>query len=386
MERLKYCEDVVIWHEARLAIISSDPGRAQFNAFTGEGDEAAALDGQLWVYHLDTRRLAPLHISNWPSDRKLHTLGLGILEQASAPHSPNELHAILSAANYSQKAASIEMLRLTVKTGLSASEDFTVNADLIHTFVHKDLTSPNAVFPLSRSQVLFTQSYGASPRKHPILFKLEQLVAWPGGSVKLATLNESSGESTVSTLVRNISMANGLAMNGNRTVVAVSACTSHAVQIYDFQPPTNEAGSTTSFQLRHRQCVPVSFLPDNLSFVPNDYTGRAEVLLATGHPDALDFLKTAKNPFGVFKAPSRVAKIMIQPRGHPRQSIATQAKSLFVESGKEVQTIFESRGDYMATSSTAASYLNAKGEAELLVCGLWDDGLLVCKDVDVRVP
>jgi len=383
-DALAYCEDVVVWHDARVAIISSDPGRAHFNAFTGEGNAATAKKGKLWILRLDSHELVPLVLEHWPEGRGLHTLGLGLLEQLS--DSSGRETAILSAANYSQKAASIEMFRMSFEA--DSDHGPVVTAKWYASFVHEGITSPNAVIPLSEDAVLFTQSYGASPRKRPLLAKVEQVVAWPGGSLRLAhrDAGSSSSKPVVRILVKNISMANGIAMNDSKTILAVAACTSHTIHIYDIDGLESESNPASSLQVNFRHSVPVSFLPDNLSFVPNERHDQSdEVLLAAGHPDALGFLKTAKDPLGSYKAPSRVAKVTIQSSRralHP--SLFTQLVNLFREQGSEVRTVFESKGEYMGTSSTAASYRNADGKLEMLVCGLWEDGLLVCLDVNLE--
>jgi len=228
---------------------------------------------------------------------------------------------------------------------------------------------------------MFTESYGFVPRKYPILSKLEQVVAYAGGSLKLAT--QSPTEISCVTLVKHISMANGLAVNDKKTIIAVAGCTSHNVHIYDVKGVTESGGIASPEQVKYRKTVPVEYLPDNLSFVPDKEDGT-ETILSAGHPDALGFLKTAKNPNGSYRAPSRVAKITIKGKAQDDlHSFGTKFMNLFSAQGGEAKSVFESKGEYFATSSTAAVYKNSKGKDEVLICGLWEDGILVCRDVDI---
>lgn len=65
-------------------------------------------------------------------------------------------------------------------------------------------------------------------------------------------------------------------------------------------------------------------------------------------------------------------------------SIMEKIKELFTSQDKDAVTVFECLGSFYGTSSTAAAYQNYEGMDEMVVCGLFEDGILVCKDMDLK--
>ena len=362
---LNHCEDILIWDSLRVAIISNDPARPVFNAFSGEGTEAHSPVGQLLLYHLDSRQIKPLQITGWPQGRPLHPLGIGFVET-----SPSK-EGVLALANYQQHAASIEVLQLRV----SEASPLSISAIHLRSIEHPGVTSPNAVVPLSESQILFTNSYGYSPRLFPLRSKLEQISAYPGGALKSLQIADS-GDIACTTLASRIALANGLALNTNKTILAVAGSTSHNIHVYDV------LHDKYSFSLKFRKTIQIGFLPDNLRFISQGDSTKDEVLLAAGHPSALDYLKTAKSS-GRIRAASRVVKISVSKAQDVRSGLWHKLSSLFQVIGEEVHTVFESLGNFYGTSSTATAFKGEDGKQEMLLTSLWEHGIMRCTDVDV---
>ena len=361
-----------MWRTLRLAILSTDPSRGTFNPFTGTGDHAAAYNGKLQVIDLDddVRPPVDLHIKDWPEGLPLHPLGIDLLELQAD-------EALLGIVNMTEKHCTVKLVRLHAfyQPGEPRARP-TIRASHIASFAHPSLTSPNAVVVLSETAVLCTNSFSISPRTSLLANTIEQLLAIPGGSVKL--LNRGPGETTCKTIIRGIPLANGLALNRNKDVLAVASTTGSYVAIYDVKDL--ERGVLS---LRSKVQVGRGFLVDNLHFV-NDVAG--EVLLCAGHPSAMQYLKLAK-AFGKggVTAPSRVVKISIPVHSSSAHAPGTKEwiSSLFISQGQGVQTVFESAGGFFRTSSTAVAYTAKDGKQNMLVCGLWQDGLLKCENVDL---
>ena len=359
-----------MWRTLRLAILSTDPSRGTFNPFTGTGDHAAAHNGKLQIIDLDNDASDPidLEIKNWPEGLPLHPLGIDVLELRAD-------EALLGVVNMTETRCAVELVRLHAFYKRSSPNGRpSIHASHIASFAHPSLTSPNAVVVLSETSVLCTNSFSISPRTSLLANKVEQLLAIPGGSVKLLTC--SSGETTCRTLVRGIPLANGLALNRNKDLLAVASTTGSYVAFYDVKDL--ERGVLS---LRSKVQVGRGFLVDNLHFV-DDVAG--EVLLCAGHPSAMQYLKLAK-AFGKggVTAPSRVVKITIPSHSNSPAAPGTKdwISSLFSSQGSEAQTVFESAGGFFRTSSTAVAYTAKVGKQNMLVCGLWQDGVLKCEDV-----
>ena len=370
----------MIWQKHRIAILSTEPSRAVFNPFTAKGNHRAADNGKLQLYDLDTGAVEDLVIKDWPKDRAFHPLGINLLE---TPGTANE--AILGVANCPEGPCSIEMLRLQYD-----KETLRLKVQYVRSLEHPGITSPNAVVVLSENEVLFTNSFGVSPRTSKLLHTIEQSLSLPGGSGKLLT--NSEGKITCKSLISKIPLANGLALSSDRKVLAVASTMGQYVSIYGVDDAAG--GIMSSQHLKHRKDVPVGFLVDNLHFVERrhdedpfgDASERVETdytLLCAGHPSALEFLATAAKPLDESKAPSRVVKISVPHSVKGPPGIGSAARELFTKRGKEVETLFESKGDFFATSSTATAFETKEGKQAMLVCGLWEKGLLVCEDVAI---
>ncbi|CAD6569787.1 MAG: hypothetical protein CYPHOPRED_003579 [Cyphobasidiales sp. Tagirdzhanova-0007] len=372
-----------MWHSLHAAVLSSDPGRPIFNAFSAEGVEKKAPAGRLLLYYLDSRQVTPVVINGWPEGRPFHPLGIGLLESSSPSSFAT---AILAVANYQQHSASVEMFRLTAKPAdlPSTSPPSSISAVHLRTFEHPSITSPNAVVPLSESHVIFTNSYRISPRRTPLLAKLELMFAYPGGRV-IALFGDANGQVASTTLASGIAIANGLALNADRSILAVAGSMSHSIHVYDVRNGNERI--TDSTQLRLRKTVPVGFSTDNLQFVHQHGKKDEELLLAAGHPDALAYLRTAKTGGGTL-APSRIAKIRIAkavPAAGTPPSLLQRVYSLFEVKDGDAVIIFESLGSFYGTSSTAAPFRDPEhgGKQEMLVTSLWEHGMMRCKDVDL---
>lgn len=379
-DTIKYAEDLVIWPRDKIAIFSTDAGRGIFNAFTGEGDEVKAGNGSLktWVIGSeDSTDIRELRIEGWPEGRSFHPLGINTHDIPGT----NGQEAYLAIANCMSKTCCIEMAKLAYSTSEAGSP--TLAATYLYSLEHPSITAPNAVVILSDKQVLFTNSFKYAPRRSLFLNTIEQFIAIPGGSVELLTYDTVQKRTVCNRVISGIALANGLAMNKDKNILAVASSTAHYVRIYHVTGA--DQGVTSAAQFTLRRTIHVGMSADNLRFcepATTEASAENETLLCAGHPRVLEFVKTAKNPDKPFRSPSKVVKIKV-PRNALPLSTLQKVKELFTTQDKEAVTIMECLGNFYGTSSTAAAYDVGGGKEGLLVCGLFQDGILVCKDVDL---
>lgn len=376
---IKYAEDLIIWPRDKIAIFSTDAGRGVFNAFTGEGDEAKAGNGALktWIIGSeDPNSVQTLVIQGWPEGRSFHPLGINILD---IPGSDGK-EAYLAVANCMSKTCCIEMLRLAYTSSDTGMPG--LSAVYLHSLEHPSITAPNAVVLLSEKQILFTNSFKFPPRHSLLMNTIEQFLAIAGGSVELLTYDAAQNRAVCDTVISGIALANGLAMNTEKTVLAVASSTAHYVRIYDLTDV--EGGVTSAAQFKLRRTIHVGMTADNLRFVESPVAAGLvnETLICAGHPVVLDFVKTAKNPNKPFRSPSKVVKIKVAKQA-AKLSLSSKIKELFTTQDHDAVTLFESLGTFYGTSSTAAAFDAGNGKSGMIVCGLFEEGVLVCKDVDL---
>lgn len=377
---IKYAEDAVIWPRNKIVIFSTDPGRGVFNAFTGEGDEDKAGNGYLMTWTIgsnDINDVKELRLDDWPAGRSFHPLGITIFDIPGS----NGSEAYLAAANCMSQTCCIEIFKLSYSPELP--HDTRLSATYLHDLAHPSITAPNALVILSNRQVLFTNSFKYPPRKSLFLNTLEQSLSIPGGSVQLLTYDSAQKTTVCETVIPGIAFANGLAINNERTILAVASSTAHYVKLYDLV--NIEHGVTSPGQFQLRRTVHVGMTPDNLRFLDSDdTTGTSGVLLCAGHPRVLDFVKVAKNPSDPFRSPSKVVKIKVPKQTNPSSTLA-KIRELFTNQDVDATTIFECQGSFYGTSSTAVAYASSNSEMSMIVCGLFEDGILVCNGVDLGI-
>lgn len=365
-----FAEDVVALPSENIAVLSTDPSRNVYNAFTNEGDEAAAPDGQL--VFLDLSRspeevdAVSLQIGGWPGGRVFHPLGLGY-----ATHD----HNLFAVANMASPPG-VEILRLD----LGAEPP---KMTWVRTLSHPSLTTPNSVVVLSETQVLVTNSFRFSARQHRLLNKAETMLALPLGRVLLLTADGNA--TTAVSVSEGFALANGLALSDDGRVLAVAGSTGQEVQIYDVSPSARGGAQLDPKAIAYRETIPVKFVVDNLRFVgaaPGNYT-----FLAAGHPSAFEFLATAENRGEGPLSGSVVVKFTVD--ASEERDTAKQARSevnrLFTGRDARVRVVFEDSGAFLGTSTTAVGLgrgKEGKGD-EMLVCGLFDRGVMWATDVDL---
>jgi arylesterase / paraoxonase len=182
-----------------------------------------------------------------------HPLGINFYKGSESKYifSVNHAHS-------DSLGSSIEMYELS-SDGLSAIYVKTIRDPLMYT--------PNSVFPISETEILFTNDHKFSHANEFWLAEVETFLALPTGSI--VYLNHETGEARV---LDQISYANGITTL-NSTHMAVSSTLVPAVHIYSYESDWS--------QITLEQKLRPKFAADNLHL---DSDGK---LLIAGHPHSI---------------------------------------------------------------------------------------------------
>ncbi|CAO1621234.1 unnamed protein product [Sympodiomycopsis kandeliae] len=342
---MNFCEDVEILHAdfEGHSLFSCDINRGRWNTVMGPLNDPKG-NGSIWIW--DHQRVAQydrrefdtwkkgqprpqlVPLADYPQGRDFHPLGTQFDPQT------NRLFVV----NHAIEASAIEIFQLERDQShkVTARHLLTINDPLAtHT--------PNSIVVLpGGKQLLVSQDHFVSKRS-PGLEQLTQTYQSLFGNRHLATFwarilnipfiayelsrfeillglrtgwvtlvawdfpqESSSKQATVtysSVLIDQIPFANGLALGASGKTLAVASTTSHSVRLYNLQ--TDEKAMT----VKESAIVPLDFLPDNLSLIPRPNTPstpeeedplHGDLLIVTGHPQALKLLSIAKNPYQFF--------------------------------------------------------------------------------------
>lgn len=387
---LPYCEDVVVWAHANLAIFSCDPSRDVYNPFTNAGDVTKEVNGKMVAYKLDaTARgqgndnsdtdVYEIRISGWPEARSLRPLGVGLSSSSDA-------NPILAIANNTAHFTAVEVLRLGLERGRAV-------ATYLHTLSHPLLTMPNAVVPLSPESVLVTNSLKWSATKNKLLHTLEMFGALPTGSVLRlthavgeGTKEERAGEIAECEVVASgFALANGMALSDDGAVLAVAASMTSSLHIYDVTPPLRPSSDPAhvieqdrdvrAARFKFRESYPLGFLVDNVRYAsPSSSDADGEhIFVAAGHPDALSYSATAKRFGAPPLSPSRVASVRVPKSPAPGTGgLGSWFNAMFTRVDKRVRTVFEDDGGVLGVSASGLAVGDGRGGRDLIVAGLYD--------------
>jgi hypothetical protein len=224
-------------------------------------------------------------------------------------------------------------------------EVYTVTADgLSHrrSARHPKLCQTNSLTALSPEDLLVTRTHGACGRSGTWL---ENVLGLDRAQVLLATL-AGSPEIAVETLADDIGYANGIALSPDGATLAVAATRDAELRLYDVARLLTGVGEA----LLRRIEVPGG--PDNLSWSPD---GR---LIAAVHP-------------------SLFAVALAKYRWFGRRRAGSQVIAVTPETG-DVEVLLHDPDGRLLNTATAAAVVDDM----LIVSGVLDDALLVCRDPD----
>lgn len=412
------CEDARLLPSLRIALLSCDPGRVEWNTFLGPLTNATPR-GALWIlpYHERNATAQRLPIAQWPAANDFHPLGLGVYELAPGA-------ARLFVVNQRALFTTIEVLDLLCEQGHC-------HATYVRSLAHPRAThTANSVYPVSPHAVLVTNSHlfalRAPPRVqyvdalasrmlHVLAAALYPVVRQPWIAPWLTKADALLGlgwvahvafDDAVRTpredavqyaqglathrVVGGFGFANGLAVTPDESALVVASSMYLGTYIYPLRvhDAQGHADWTSQRLLGWRHWAPTPFLPDNIAIVPrapgtawakNDPLQGASVLVA-GHPSVAALERMAHD--GSTRAPSWVVLQSFSDGARSRDALgahyaaerAMQGQPMFTSTW-QVRTVLQTNGQAVAASAGAAW---DKAHGVLLVLGLYGSSL-VCR-------
>lgn len=301
-------EDITIDQKSGLAYIATDDRRAYLTKGT-----RASEDGALWSLDLNkgNPNLTPIS-ANYPE--VFHPHGISLLEENGKSY--------LFVVNHpSTTEHQIDVFELTGPN----------SAILLESITFPELISPNDLHAVSRSSFYITNDH-SSPRQ-TLGEKVEDFLRLAATNV----LYYDNG--SVTEIVDELYMANGVVTNTEQTKLFVAESTGERISVY-------ERENIESLDWKFDKHIILDVMPDNLEW------GHDGKLLVASHPKALDFL------LHTFDAS------MIAP---------SVAHAIDVESGA-LETVYADNGETLSGSSVAASYEN-----QLLIGSVFESKYVHCK-------
>ncbi|KZY92551.1 hypothetical protein A3758_12420 [Oleiphilus sp. HI0118] len=301
-------EDITIDQASGLAYFANDDRRAYLTKGT-----RASENGALWSLDLndDTPSLKPI-TANYPE--VFHPHGISLLKEDGKQY--------LFVVNHpSTTQHQIDVFELSGSN----------SATLIESITFPELISPNDVHAVSRHRFYITNDHSA-PRQ-TLGEKAEDFLRL----AKTNVLFYDNG--TVTEVVNDLYMANGVLTNAEQTKLFVAESTGERISMY-----TRESSEAPEWTLNNH--IALDVMPDNLEWSEN---GK---LLVASHPKALDFLLHTFDQSVI--APS-------------------VAHAIDVESGS-VETIYADDGSILSGSSVAASY-----DGQVLIGSVFEPKYVHCK-------
>ncbi|KAF8510771.1 hypothetical protein JB92DRAFT_422660 [Gautieria morchelliformis] len=360
--QVKFCEDAVFWDVAREGkdsidrrlLVTCDPFREQWNTVMGPL-HCPSPRGALWVYTPNSESsFANVELRGFPEHADFHPLGLDVF-----PGPSNDYHLLI--VNHGRDNSTIEQFLL--------SSVFPYRATYVRTLTSVHFVSPNAVAFTSPSTFYVTQDHRFTRRLPGLLGKILPIVETlllPG----LAWVNHVDihidGQLDITDAARGIPFANGIAISGDGSRVAVASSSQGAIQLYS---------RTSDNKLKWEEVIPLPFSPDNVRFA------ESGALIAAGHPYFPAISDVAAQKTQV--APSWV--VSITPRIKPLNTTAAIREDIDaphpacnrapISLSHEVRTLYQSNGSGFSTSSSG---LWDTLSNTFFAVGLYQAGVLTC--------
>ncbi|PLW27211.1 hypothetical protein PCANC_27725 [Puccinia coronata f. sp. avenae] len=338
---LKYCEDLVHWKEAGVAIASCDPGRPEWNTVLGPLKNPDPR-GKVFVYDVRPNesdihhdRVYELELSGFPAGKDFHPLGLEL-------HQLTPSSARLFLVNHRRDRSVIEVFKLESNSPESTPDSSSHKLSLTweRSLAHHLIETPNAIVALDSNSFLVTNDHFFNRRAHPALHILETWFTLKGGSVVEVRFTDQPKERIDEPhdidaaawenveawkTIDGIPFANGLALHPSRSTLIVACSLTQKLWYYHQVKPAGIKQKLTFNPMGSRS---LDFSPDNIHF---DDTRR---LIATGHPHGLSLLKFSWNLEKGKPAGSSVAVVIhTTDPNEPLNPHRTEVHNVMVDDG-----------------------------------------------------
>ncbi|POW09197.1 hypothetical protein PSHT_09240 [Puccinia striiformis] len=352
---LKYCEDLLHWKEAGVAIASCDQGRPEWNTVLGPLENP--IHEANWKRAEDPNqhshdRLYELELTGFPVDKDFHPLGLEL-------HQLSGNTARLFLVNHRRDRSVIEVFKLGYNSPQSSSTDSRRKLSLTweRTLAHPLISTPNAIVALDSNSFLVTNDHFFNRRAHPILHVLETWLTLGGGSVV------------------EVRFADQLPKANMDKTSDSDAGAWENVEAYGIYHQFQPIGSNQRLVFNPIGSRSLSFAPDNIHF------DGPQRLIAAGHPHGLTLLKFSRNLEHGVPAGSSVAVVLhSEEPDEPLDPHQAQVHNILVDDGhyfaSSTSAIIVPQSDFDDNHQSKQS--SSASENKLIVTGLYQTGLLEC--------
>lgn len=374
---LKYCEDAALWDyfvegegEKRLALVSCDSNRKNWNTVMGPLKDPYSPGGAIYSFHFDANGLRGepqyVELEGYPENRPFHPLG--IEAWPSKDGSPSYMFVV----NHGAERSTIEQFQITAPHLQGAPR-----LRWVRSISSRYLIAPNSV-ALTSPTSFFVSNDHLMTRRLPgilgeILPMVETLLALPLGFIgHVAIINDAiQGAAIVRHTLPQlfIPFPNGIALRQDGRALAVASSSLAAVFIYHrtlpLSPESGHPGKLTLAETIH-----VPFPPDNVRYDDSD------TLLIAGHPYFPDLTSISKNTSLTGTSPSWVVELV--PHSDENMGLYGTTRH-----GKyDLRTIYQSdglRAEGSGSFSSSTTGVRDSRTGVVIIPGLYaEEGVLIC--------
>ncbi|UJR33335.1 hypothetical protein I4U23_020784 [Adineta vaga] len=281
--------------------------------------------GKVFRFDLESEKFTKLDFMNYPYEH-FHPLGVGLLKRKN-----NQLFMTNHRVVDEQMIGTVEIFEIDSSKANQLK--------WIDSVVDPLFTVPDDILPIDEKTFYVTNVYHYRTDISPLLHKIEVFAKRPWGNLLLCS---KTHEWHCKMVLDSICTANGIVASLDFQTIYVASTTERSIRIYKHNSEDNS--------LTYIQSLYVQFFPDNL--LVND----KDQLIVAGHPKPLLFVPHEKDRRN--RSPSEIV-IFRDPK-----------------SNSSFENILLTNGEILSASTVGGTY-----KRKLIVGGLCDHGILLCRDL-----
>ncbi|KAF5367543.1 hypothetical protein D9758_003669 [Tetrapyrgos nigripes] len=365
---LKYCEDVTFWdvhngpNTEKVLVVTCDAGRKEWNTVMGPLQNPDP-HGSIWLYSPSGKEPVRVTLQDYPAGHDFHPLGIEIYPSFAG--NASNMYVV----NHAREHTFIEQFVISPSSP---------SAKYVRTLSSPWFIAPNALALTSPDSFYVTNDH-VMTRRLPyvghVLPLLETVLTLPLSYTSHITLDPNPTSSTPilshEIAAPFIPFSNGISISPSGEELAIASSSLSQIFFYTRNTTTNE--------LKYKGTEKVPFASDNINY---DESGA---LIVGGHPHFPTLAGVAAKKRDL--APSWV--VALKPKTQESAAASPNASVEFdtaaplsaqqnvpAPTNYELETIFQSNGNFFSSSSTGLRDLKA---GKVYVAGLYaEEGVLVC--------
>lgn len=410
-ETLHFCEGAMLWRPYGLALLSCDPGRAEWNLFMGPMDKPDPR-GSIYIYdYAGSKAVHNVELVGFPTTSDFHPLGFDLYEADGK--------ASLFVINHQRTGPSIEVFDVTIPSAATggtaaaaaaaaAGEDAAVprsadarisgiQAHYKRTIPEQELIkSANSLTAMSHDSLYVTNDHAWTLLHNGLVWALiETFSTYPLSWISHVQIPEDITQDPVVTKAfQGIAFPNGIDKGHDGKTLYVASWNKGHVYVFNIPDPEPAAAATESptkgtaepHLLRLIDELQFGYAVDNLDVyhVRNDTGHLEDIVVVGGHPDFISMSKAGNDPHKRPKLPSASWIAMAQKRtpAQLEEKIPPRTKEGFIHPWRnkrwETTTIYQNDGKAFRTVSGGAIDVERN---VLISSGIYEDGVLHCTGI-----